>query len=911
MSTTPTDAELIKASISGKISAFGELIERYQNLVCAVAYSTTGDRALSEDVGQETFVVAWKQLADIREPAKFKGWLCSTARNLSKMALRKRKREVLDGDDAAEGAEASDASALEVVLSNEQEDLVWSALKEIPETYREPLVLFYREEQSVKQVALGLGISEDAVKQRLSRGRQSLKQGLEKMVERTLADTRPSKAFAVGVLALIAAQAGTAAAASSAGGSGGAVTSSSVGAKLLMLVLLVAAAIGVTTAVWMVSESDEPSAQEAKVSSDVTAAPSTASRSHWRAKGGGPPAASDTKVLSREELDDLLDPKNPEVIVEVLDLLGGPIAGAEVLVNRELVGETNGQGVLRVPTAAAQISGARSFQVRAHGYAEGYKSFSGYGRLTVQLVPESTISGIVISAEDGTPIKGLRVLGGRLEPVMTDEAGRFVFDRVSPGRYDLTAVGPGWNGKLTNPLNVGLHVNETNVVIEVAHGFAITGRVVSTGEKLPSGLFIAGGPIKTPVDEAGHFKIEGVGPGSYQLAPKIPSKLSLIAPIRVEVVAADVTGVEIPLEMIHSIDIIATQQDGTPVAGMPFYGLQLHGGGGSACKCTTGDDGRCRIEGLAPATIRGFGPNIAGYLTREITVPSDQPVRFEVPAVGGISGVVLTPAGDPLPWRKIMVQGGDLEEPGEVISDAKGRFLFGGLVEGSYEVKVYGHSSAYALSRDKKKAIGLASVSVGPGELVTGVRVQADHAKGQITGRVVGVDGQPQPSALVTFLIDRAGLPRGIFRPGVEMAVADSEGRFSFNKVDSAYKYQVFAQSVTGEQGTLRGISADGTPLSIAVTTPAELRVTLTSASESREDVNVTVKNEDGDESTIGLRLNSKMNGGKGDVASFPGIEPGTWRVTVTQRKEPAKVTATATVTIQPGQVEGISIPMQ
>lgn len=908
MTTTPTDAELIKASIDGKISAFGELIERYQNLVCSVAYSTTGDRALSEDVGQDTFVAAWKQLADIREPAKFKGWLCSTARNLSRTALRKRKREVLDGDDAAEGEEASDASALDVVLSNEQEDLVWSALKEIPETYREPLVLFYREEQSVKQVALGLGISEDAVKQRLSRGRQSLKKGLETMVERTLADTRPSKAFAVGILALIAAQAGTAAAASSAG-SGGAAATSSVGAKLLMLVLLVAAAIGVTTAVWMSSESDEHSTQEAKVPSETTAA-STASRSHWRAKGGGPPAASDTKVLSRDELDQLLDPENPEVIVEVLDLLGGPIAGAEVLVNRELVGETNGQGVLRVPTAAAQISGARSFQVRAHGYAQNSESFSGYGRLTVQLVPESTISGIVISAEDGTPVKGLRVLGARLEPVITDEVGRFVFDRVSPGSYDLTAVGPGWNGKLTNPLNVGLHVNETNVVIEVAHGFAITGRVVSTGEKLPSGLFIAGGPIKAPVDEGGHFKIEGAGPGSYQLAPKIPSKASLIAPIRVEVVAADVAGVEIPLEMIHSIDIIASQQDGTPVAGMPFYGLQLHGGGGSACQCTTGDDGRCRIEGLAPAIVRAFGPNIAGYLTREITVPSDQPVRFEVPAVGGISGVVLTLAGDPIPWRNIKVQKGEFEEPVEVISDAKGRFLFGGLVEGSYEVKVYGHRSAHRLLGSKAKPIGLASVSVGPGELVTGVRVQTDYAEGQITGRIVGADGQPQPNALVTYVLDIAGRPTGTFRLGVEMAVADNEGRFSFNKVDSAHSYQVFAQSVTGEQGALRGISADGTPLSIAVKTPAELRVTLTSASETREDVNVTVKNDDGDEYTIGLRLNSRMNGGQGDVASFPGIEPGTWKVTVTQGKEPATVTATATVTIRPGQVKAISIPM-
>ncbi|MCP4447841.1 MAG: sigma-70 family RNA polymerase sigma factor [Myxococcales bacterium] len=79
MTTTPTDAELIKASISGKISAFGKLIERYQNLVCSVAFSTTGDRALSEDVGQETFVAAWKQLPEIQEPALSSPWFCSSS----------------------------------------------------------------------------------------------------------------------------------------------------------------------------------------------------------------------------------------------------------------------------------------------------------------------------------------------------------------------------------------------------------------------------------------------------------------------------------------------------------------------------------------------------------------------------------------------------------------------------------------------------------------------------------------------------------------------------------------------------------------------------------------------------------------------------------------------------------------
>ena len=49
-----TDSELVLASRRGETAAFGALIERYQGVVCAVTYSRTGDRSLSEDVAQET-----------------------------------------------------------------------------------------------------------------------------------------------------------------------------------------------------------------------------------------------------------------------------------------------------------------------------------------------------------------------------------------------------------------------------------------------------------------------------------------------------------------------------------------------------------------------------------------------------------------------------------------------------------------------------------------------------------------------------------------------------------------------------------------------------------------------------------------------------------------------------------------
>ncbi len=56
--TLSDDAHLLAASQRGNVAAFGHLIERYHNLVCAIAYSRTGDRIASEDIAQETFLAA-------------------------------------------------------------------------------------------------------------------------------------------------------------------------------------------------------------------------------------------------------------------------------------------------------------------------------------------------------------------------------------------------------------------------------------------------------------------------------------------------------------------------------------------------------------------------------------------------------------------------------------------------------------------------------------------------------------------------------------------------------------------------------------------------------------------------------------------------------------------------------------
>ena len=80
---------------------------------------------------------------------------------------------------------------------------MWSALERVPEMYREPLILYYREHQSVEHVAVALDLTEDAVKQRLARGRKILQEQVLTFVEGALARSTPGKVFTIGVLAAL------------------------------------------------------------------------------------------------------------------------------------------------------------------------------------------------------------------------------------------------------------------------------------------------------------------------------------------------------------------------------------------------------------------------------------------------------------------------------------------------------------------------------------------------------------------------------------------------------------------------------------------------------------------------------------------------------------------------------------
>jgi RNA polymerase sigma factor (sigma-70 family) len=171
----------LPAAQRGDRDAYGRIVAACQNTVTAIALAITRDVSASEDIAQDVFLNAWRQLRRLRNPASFLPWLRQIARNLARDHLRAQRHRPLDGEGAelaiqlaADPAPEPDAQ----LEADERERAAFELISALPEDSREALLLFYREGQSSQQVALLLGLSDAAVRKRLSRARQSLRDDL-------------------------------------------------------------------------------------------------------------------------------------------------------------------------------------------------------------------------------------------------------------------------------------------------------------------------------------------------------------------------------------------------------------------------------------------------------------------------------------------------------------------------------------------------------------------------------------------------------------------------------------------------------------------------------------------------------------------------------------------------------------
>ena len=154
------------------VGAFTELVQRHQAAVAAVAYAIVRDRAIAHDLTQEAFVKAWRHQDELRDPDKAGAWLCGIVRFLARDHRRVERRR---GSLRDRHVDATAAAPPTPTPLDEDDALLAAVVADLPERYREPLLLHYVAGCSVAEIAQTLSLREDAVKQRLSRARAALR----------------------------------------------------------------------------------------------------------------------------------------------------------------------------------------------------------------------------------------------------------------------------------------------------------------------------------------------------------------------------------------------------------------------------------------------------------------------------------------------------------------------------------------------------------------------------------------------------------------------------------------------------------------------------------------------------------------------------------------------------------------
>jgi RNA polymerase sigma-70 factor (ECF subfamily) len=191
---TLSDAELVRRAKAGDLSAFEELVNRYERRIWTLAKRMVQHREDAEDVTQETFLTALEHLDELRDEERFGAWLVQIATRHAFRVLEQRQRaptisletmtsEMADEDDGepiphpefiADWRENPE----ELLMRAETRQLIEQALNELPEKYRLVFLLRDVEGLSVKETAEALGISEANVKVRLLRARLQLREKL-------------------------------------------------------------------------------------------------------------------------------------------------------------------------------------------------------------------------------------------------------------------------------------------------------------------------------------------------------------------------------------------------------------------------------------------------------------------------------------------------------------------------------------------------------------------------------------------------------------------------------------------------------------------------------------------------------------------------------------------------------------
>ena len=166
---------IIARARRGDADAFEQLVAAYRNQVFRLALRMCGNEADADEVAQEAFLSAWKGLPNFRGESRFSTWLYQLTTHAAIDLMRREKRQAaaedIDGITAADDGPSPQQQVERAATRRE----VRSALMQLPEEYRQVLVLRFMQELSYEEIGQTLKLPTGTVKSRLNRAKAQLK----------------------------------------------------------------------------------------------------------------------------------------------------------------------------------------------------------------------------------------------------------------------------------------------------------------------------------------------------------------------------------------------------------------------------------------------------------------------------------------------------------------------------------------------------------------------------------------------------------------------------------------------------------------------------------------------------------------------------------------------------------------
>tara|TARA_R110002096_G_scaffold408075_2_gene607000 strand:- start:1007 stop:3739 length:2733 start_codon:yes stop_codon:yes gene_type:complete len=576
--------------------------------------------------------------------------------------------------------------------------------------------------------------------------------------------------------------------------------------------------------------------------------PSNAIEGAERVQDGAELALADGE--SKDDLVIVLQPGGVELVGEVTDVGGGPIAGAWVELHP--TSSSNSASARAMSNAEGKVAlwlgeGAYSAVASAEGYVSyGMELMVPGMAMHVSLVPASTLRGRVVFGDDERPAAHAKVEAaqenGRSYTARADGNGEFAFTRLQAGRYQVSAATEGARGDAPRSVLVSLGQDVDAVLVTLRSAAIVEGKVVEEKEEKPcedaSGLLTTTDrkriSSKSGVGD-GRIRFDAVAPGTYSLFVRCGRNSSSVDKGETEIGSEDILDKTWMVDIGHRLRVTVHNDAGSAVANARVLV------GSTTRQSFSGGAGRTDHEGLVTirsvplgaVTVRVVAEGLVMKAeTHELDITGDdQEATVVMTAGGAISGRIETRSGE-LPKGLVVEaraagKNASLASRGDANVLDDGSFRIDGLAAGTYGLKVRPERWSFkslATKNEKKYEVDLGSEA-------SARLVIAAHT-GSVQGRVVDSRGNAIVDAFVRIASDPGDELTGIASMqlhnsyfGKDASLTDTEGRFAVEGLPEG-PYVVRAYRRGGGEATEHSVE-NGSDVTLTIVDTGSIRGTV------------------------------------------------------------------------------------